>query len=103
MSRFDKKHYKRLLESPGPERYRNTQDLYKEKTLWKLEGLRKYFACNMLKVQCIIILSSLILGLFLILWLGKNTFSLIIACVVGFGPLLFMTAWFIGDTTRIKA
>ncbi len=39
MSRFNQKYYKRLLESPEPERCRNFQDLYKEKTLMKTFGV----------------------------------------------------------------
>jgi hypothetical protein len=106
MSRFCRKYYTRLLESPKTERYRNAEPLYREKTLWRLKGLRKYLAYDMFKVQLAVIFSGLTLALLLI---ALSAFSdnkssyLILASIFGAAPLLIMAGWCVGNTIWIKA
>jgi len=105
MSRFEQKYYKRLLEERRPEDRRNVQCLYKEKTLWNLEGLRKYFAYDMVNVHTAIILFGISV-LLLIVWSGladKNNFHLIIGCIVAFVPMVLIAAWYLGNAIWIKA
>lgn len=106
MSRFYQRYYKRLFESPKPERGRNVQDLYKEKTLWKPEGLIKYIIQSHYNKQIAITSFGLFLGLLFIMLsivYNRNSILFPIGIIVGFGPFLAFVACLIGRATWIKS
>lgn len=104
MSRFNQKYHKKLIDDPNPDRHRNTQALYKEKLLWKPEGLKKYIL--QYRIQIAICLFGGISGLLFItlsLLLARSRFYLLIGVIIAFGPVMFVVVWSIGYTIWVKA
>jgi hypothetical protein len=105
MSRFDQKYHKKLIDEPKPDRYRNTQVLYKEKLLLKPEGFRRFITQDQYRKQIVIVLSGLILGLlFMMLSLlsARRSFYFLMGVIIAFGPFLFLIVWLIGYSILVK-